>query len=77
MTDHTETTVRGTPSNDDLIDSRTVAAMMQITYGSFRSYRSSEGYPTPPPLRKVARSFVWSRSQVEAWLAARDARAEG
>lgn len=78
MTKHTKEGAEGTPSNDaDLIDSRTVAAMMAISYGSFRSYRSSGAYPTPQPLYKRAKSHFWSRRQVEAWLAERPAaRAE-
>lgn len=78
MKNHTKEATTGTPSNDaDLIDSRTVAAMMHLSYGSFRSYRSSGDYPTPPPLRKISKSHFWSRRQVEAWMAERPAaRAE-
>lgn len=78
MKNHTKSAAEGTPSNDaDLIDARTVAAMMDLSYGSFRSYRSSGEYPTPKPLFKKARNHVWSRRQVEAWMAKRPAaRAE-
>lgn len=52
----------------DLIDSRVVASMMGLSYGSFRSYRVT-GRPTPPPLFKKAKNHWWSRAQVEAWIA--------
>lgn len=75
MTKHTETGATGTPSNaTDLILAPTVAAMMGITYGSFRSYRAKRR-ETPPPLGKQASNHFWSMRQVEAWLAARDTRA--
>ena len=75
MTKHNKQDVAGTPSNEsDLILARTVAAMMGITYDSLRSYRAT-GQPTPPPLGKRASNHIWSRRQVETWIAARTARA--
>lgn len=77
MTKDTETGAAGTPSfNDaDLILAPTVAALMGIKYNSFRTYRAT-GQPTPSPLGKRGSNHVWSRSQVETWIAARDVRAE-
>lgn len=75
MTEHNKQDVTGTPSNDaDLILAPTVAEMMGLAYGSFRSYRCNGDYPTPPPLFKKAKSYFWSRSAVEVWLAARSKR---
>lgn len=70
MTTYSKRGERCTPSNHpgDLIDARTVASMMGLSYGSFRSYRVW-GRPTPPPLFKRAKNHWWSRSRVEAWIA--------
>ena len=79
MTEDTKQGAPGTPSfNDaDTILAPTVAAMMGITYASLRSYRANARRETPPPLGKRGSNHVWSRRQVEAWIAARDTRAEG
>ncbi|MDP3492858.1 MAG: hypothetical protein Q8R82_07070 [Hyphomonadaceae bacterium] len=75
MTEHNETGVAGTPSNEaDIILAPTVAALMGITYNTFRSYRANARGQTPPPLGKRASNYLWSMKQVEAWLAARSER---
>jgi hypothetical protein len=58
----------------DLLDSEQVAKMLGVTLGSLRVLRSrgnSKVAGMPAPLRQISGRPVWSRLEIETWLAGR------
>lgn len=57
---------------DELLDSRAAAERAGVAWASWRKYVSRGR--APKPIARVGEAPVWTRAQIDDWLAAREDR---